>query len=96
MVKICDFGWAALAKDTNRTTFCGTADYLAPEIAKHEDYSKEVDVWAVGVLLYEMLTGKAPFSGSDMKVTISNIARFRLNPNDKFDQLPMEVKDLIG
>ena len=62
-VKICDFGWAALAKDQNRLTFCGTADYLAPEIAKGCQYHKEVDLWGCGVLMYELLTGKAPFAG---------------------------------
>jgi serine/threonine protein kinase len=58
-IKLTDFG---LAKDdiyaeNNANTLCGTSDYLAPEIIKGENYGKSVDIWCIGILLYEMLYG---------------------------------------
>jgi len=58
-IKLTDFG---LAKDDiytedNANTLCGTSDYLAPEIIKGENYGKSVDIWCIGILLYEMLYG---------------------------------------
>mmetsp|Transcript_20714 Transcript_20714/g.38561 ORF Transcript_20714/g.38561 Transcript_20714/m.38561 type:complete len:612 (-) Transcript_20714:44-1879(-) len=62
-VKICDFGWCVKTTEL-RTTFCGTLDYMAPEMFSPEGHSFEVDLWALGVLLYELLHGKPPFSAS--------------------------------
>lgn len=44
-----------------RTTFCGTLDYVSPEIVMGSEYDEMVDVWSVGVLCYELCTGHAPF-----------------------------------
>jgi len=61
-VKIADFGWAAKADKTDtRKTFCGTLCMLAPEMIAGKEYDARIDVWAVGVLLFEMLTGCTPF-----------------------------------
>lgn len=60
-VKICDFGWCAKA-NKQRKTFCGTLDYMAPEMFSLEGHSFEVDLWALGVLLYDLLHGRTPFS----------------------------------
>lgn len=49
--KICDFGWAAVCTD-RRTTYCGTLDYISPEIINGEGYDDSVDVWCIGVLAY--------------------------------------------
>jgi serine/threonine protein kinase len=61
-VKLTDFGLSKhLNSDVNTSTFCGTSEYLAPEIVTGKAYSIGVDWWAVGILLYEMLCGKTPF-----------------------------------
>jgi len=46
---------------SKRSTFCGTLDYVPPEILKGDQYDEKVDIWSLGVLIYEMATGKAPF-----------------------------------
>ena len=46
-----------------RTTFCGTYEYMAPEMLFEDTYDEKIDIWALGILLYEMLHGMAPFKG---------------------------------
>lgn len=62
-VKLCDFGWSTHTIDERRTTFCGTVDYVAPELVHSQPYTAEVDIWAVGILTFELLLGHAPFTG---------------------------------
>lgn len=59
-VKISDLGFAKRLEDRTYT-LCGTPEYLAPEIIKREGHGTEVDIWALGVLIYEMLTGLPPY-----------------------------------
>eukprot|EP00831_Metopus_contortus_P021793 TRINITY_DN19812_c0_g1_i3.p1 TRINITY_DN19812_c0_g1~~TRINITY_DN19812_c0_g1_i3.p1 ORF type:complete len:275 (+),score=40.84 TRINITY_DN19812_c0_g1_i3:493-1317(+) len=58
--KLCDFGCSAQS-DREHKTFCGTVEYMAPEIKKHSAYDEKVDIWSLGVLLYEMTHGYSPF-----------------------------------
>ncbi|CAG9326130.1 unnamed protein product [Blepharisma stoltei] len=59
-IKICDFGWCVQTKEI-RKTFCGTLDYMAPEMLENKGHFFEVDLWAMGVLLYELIHGYPPF-----------------------------------
>uniref|UniRef100_A0A8C1FX79 Protein kinase C n=1 Tax=Cyprinus carpio TaxID=7962 RepID=A0A8C1FX79_CYPCA len=66
-IKIADFGMCKenVFGENRATTFCGTPDYIAPEILLGQQYSFSVDWWSFGVLVYEMLIGQSPFHGDD-------------------------------
>uniref|UniRef100_A0A8C9Y9Q6 Protein kinase C n=1 Tax=Sander lucioperca TaxID=283035 RepID=A0A8C9Y9Q6_SANLU len=66
-IKIADFGMCKerMFGDARATTFCGTPDYIAPEILLGQKYTFSVDWWSFGVLVYEMLIGQSPFQGDD-------------------------------
>ncbi|CAI8055546.1 Calcium-independent protein kinase C, partial [Geodia barretti] len=66
-VKVADFGMCKEDVRDGRltSTFCGTPDYIAPEILREEDYGASVDWWALGVLMYEMMAGQPPFEADN-------------------------------
>lgn len=72
-LKIADFGWSVHTRDSKRMTLCGTLDYLPPEMVSGDSHDKSVDVWSVGVLLYEILVGKPPFEASTYEETYKRI-----------------------
>jgi len=59
--KIGDFGWAVHSPKDYRDTFCGTPLYISPELLAGGNYDKKVDIWALGVMMYEFVTGRIPF-----------------------------------
>ena len=97
IIKLCDFGWCVKLEDgQQRGTYCGTTEYMSPELVNHKGYSKEIDIWSLGVLLYEMVHGYSPFKPEkpyfNSKDVINNIKMHRLKFNKNISQ---RCKELI-
>uniref|UniRef100_A0A668TDR2 Protein kinase C n=1 Tax=Oreochromis aureus TaxID=47969 RepID=A0A668TDR2_OREAU len=93
-IKIADFGMCKenVFGDNRATTFCGTPDYIAPEILLGQKYSFSVDWWSFGVLLYEMLIGQSPFHGDDEDELFESI---RMDTPHYPRWISKESKDLL-
>ncbi|XP_034402712.1 serine/threonine-protein kinase N2 isoform X1 [Cyclopterus lumpus] len=74
-VRIADFGLCkeGMSHGDRTTTFCGTPEFLAPEVLTDNTYTRSVDWWGLGVLVYEMLVGESPFPGDDEEEVFDSI-----------------------
>lgn len=73
-VMIIDYGLAKMLDDNQEaTSFCGTPEYLAPEMVNQAGHDKGVDWWALGVLIYEMLIGVTPFFNKNKNMLLNKI-----------------------
>lgn len=74
-IKITDFGLSKqnILDNHSANSFCGTPEYLAPEIVEHRGHGKAVDWWSLGAIVYEMLTGLPPFYSKDKDKLFNNI-----------------------
>lgn len=80
-IRITDFGLSKIGlwnKDDRTTTFCGTPQYVAPEVIEGKDYTKSVDWWSFGNVIYEMLVGLPPFYDLNEQKMYQMILRGRL------------------
>ncbi|GKZ17517.1 MAPK-activated protein kinase Srk1 [Aspergillus brasiliensis] len=97
VIKIADFGLSKVIWDSQTMTPCGTVGYTAPEIVKDERYSKSVDMWALGCVLYTLLCGFPPFYDESIQVLTEKVARGQytfLSP--WWDDISKSAQDLIS
>ncbi|CAI5439090.1 unnamed protein product [Caenorhabditis angaria] len=80
-IKVTDFGLSKEAIDSEKKTysFCGTVEYMAPEVINRRGHSMAADFWSLGVLMFEMLTGHLPFQGRDRNDTMNQILKAKLS-----------------
>ncbi|KAJ3183390.1 hypothetical protein HDU87_006709 [Geranomyces variabilis] len=96
LVKIADFGLSKVVFNATTKTPCGTVGYTAPEILNDQRYSKGVDMWALGCVLYTILSGFPPFFDDDPRGLTEKVANGQfafLSP--WWDDISAEAKDLI-
>lgn len=97
MIKIADFGLSKIIWDSQTMTPCGTVGYTAPEIVKDERYSKSVDMWALGCVLYTLLCGFPPFYDESIQTLTEKVARGQytfLSP--WWDDISKPAQDLVS
>lgn len=97
VIKLADFGLSKIIWDAKTMTPCGTVGYTAPEIVNDQRYSKSVDMWALGCVLYTVLCGFPPFYDESVQVLTEKVAKGEytfLSP--WWDDISKEAKDLVS
>jgi predicted ATPase/tRNA A-37 threonylcarbamoyl transferase component Bud32 len=97
--RLTDFGIAHIAEKERVTAtndIVGTIDYVAPEALSSNDIDTRADIWAFGVLLFEMLTGERPFKGDNIAKTVTGILKESVPDIEKMrPDVPVALADLI-
>ena len=110
-VKVLDFGLAKAldttpegdpsqsptltAAATQMGVIMGTAAYMSPEQARGKPVDKRADIWALGCVLYEMLTGQRPFEGEDVSLTLASVMKSDLNVTTLPHDVPAPVRTVL-
>ncbi|KAK6199920.1 kinase-like domain-containing protein [Scheffersomyces amazonensis] len=97
LIKLADFGLSKQIWEHNTKTPCGTVGYTAPEIVRDERYSREVDMWAIGCVLYTLLCGFPPFYDERIESLTEKVARGEytfLSP--WWDEISIEAKRCVS
>ena len=99
-VKVADFGLVRArseATSSHSGTIFGTVEYIAPELAAHAHATPGADVYAAGIMLYEMLTGEVPFSAEmPINVVLQHVNTDVPRPSEKVPWIPTEVDELVS
>ena len=93
-VLLADYGWSNFNVDGDvRKTFCGTPEYIAPEMLMKKGHDTRVDIWSIGILMFELLSGYSPFVAKTNQELYQNIKRLKIQwPKD----MPPLAKNLIS
>lgn len=99
-MKLIDFGFARVFGNDELTTPCYTLDYAAPEILQGRNYDESCDLWSMGVIMYAMLSGHAPFHASCSNRSVTELTKRITNGKFSFEQkewrdVSDSAKDLI-
>ena len=83
-ILLADYGWSNFKNDDDvRKTFCGTPEYIAPEMLNKKGHDQSVDIWSIGVLMFELLAGYSPFVARNNQDLYANIRALKIRwPND--------------
>jgi len=95
VIKLADFGWSIhQISNKLRKTFCGTAEYMPPEVINGQPHIPNSDLWCLGILIFELCAGEPPFTANSNPEIIYKIRKFKMKayPNYFSD----DIKDLIG
>ena len=91
---LTDFGWSNYMENfIRRNTVCGTPLYLPPEMIGQFGHDETADIWCIGVLLFELITGTTPFEGNDIQTVAQNISKLRITWPPNMDP---DAKDLCS
>ena len=94
-IKLADFGWSIHQRSNKiRTTFCGTAEYMPPEVINEQPHIPSSDLWCLGILIYELCSGETPFTAKTNPEIFHKIKHLKMKKYP--DYFSNEVKDLIG
>ena len=95
VIKLADFGWSIhQISNKLRKTFCGTPEYMPPEVLYEQPHIPSSDLWCLGVLIFELCSGETPFNGNSNSEIIYKIKKFKMKAFPNY--FSEDVKDLIG
>ena len=90
--KLADFGWSTYIKPGDiRNSVCGTPIYMAPEMIKRTGHNEKADIWCVGVLLFELLTGEQAWAGHDIETVKYNICQLRISWPENMNSFAVDL-----
>lgn len=94
-IKICDFGFACYFNEINDNIICGSPFYMAPEILKKQKYNNKIDLWSLGIILYQLLNNKIPYHSNTIRELILEMDTINFQI-DAIDFISVDCKDILN